>query len=88
MKTMLPKLVTGMLIVPFTWFIVSAVLSISNILTASVIQLPVATILKSGVNQAGLLTERIIPKNIIYNKDYDYGKTYDKESKDGDSVAV
>ncbi|MDP2103765.1 MAG: hypothetical protein Q8K26_02490, partial [Candidatus Gracilibacteria bacterium] len=44
MKKMLPKLVTGIVIVPFTWFIVSAVLSLSNILTASVIQLPVDTI--------------------------------------------
>jgi hypothetical protein len=50
MKTMLPKLVVGMLIVPFTWFIVSAVLSVSNILTASVISLPMETILNAGVN--------------------------------------
>lgn len=48
MKTMLPKLVTGMLMVPFTWFIVSAVLSVSNVLTASVISLPMETVLKSG----------------------------------------
>lgn len=68
MKTMLPKLVTGMLMVPFTWFIVSAVLSVSNVLTASVIQLPVATILKSGADQAGLLTDKIIPKEITFDK--------------------
>ena len=74
MKTMLPKLVTGMLMVPFTWFIVSAVLSVSNILTASVISLPMETILKSDGNKSGLLTDKIIPKNIIFNKDFDLGK--------------
>lgn len=73
MKTMLPKLVTGMLMVPFTWFIVSAVLSVSNLLTASVISLPMETILKSGGDTAGLLTDKIIPKNIVFNKNIDYG---------------
>jgi len=68
MKTMLPKLVTGMLIVPFTWFIVSAVLSISNILTASVISLPMETILKSGGETSTLLTDKIIPTHIFYVK--------------------
>ncbi len=65
---MLPKLVTGMLIVPFTWFIVSAVLSVSNVLTASVIQLPVSTILKAGGETSGFLKDPIIPKTIIYSK--------------------
>lgn len=54
MKTILPKLVTGMLIVPFTWFIVSEVLTISNVLTASVIQLPVSIITSAGAT-AGIL---------------------------------
>lgn len=40
MKKALPRFVTGILIVPFTWFIVSGVLSISNLLTASVLRLP------------------------------------------------
>ncbi|OIP55067.1 hypothetical protein AUK10_00115 [Candidatus Gracilibacteria bacterium CG2_30_37_12] len=73
MKTMLPKLVTGMLIVPFTWFIVSAVLSISNILTASVISLPMETILKSGGETSTLLTDKIIPTHIFYVKGSDSG---------------
>lgn len=89
MKTMLPKLVIGILIVPFTWFIVSAVLSISNILTASVIQLPIDTIQKAG-SAGTFLDDKIIPKTIVYNKDHDYDKdkdaggnidsTYDKKS--------
>lgn len=74
MKNMLPKLVTGMLMVPFTWFIVSATLSISNVLTASVIQLPVSTISKAGGDVNGLMTNKIIPKNITFNKDVNYGK--------------
>ena len=68
MKTMLPKLVTGMLIVPFTWFIVSAVLSVSNVLTASVISLPMETILKAGGGTSTLLTDPIIPKEITFDK--------------------
>jgi len=64
---MLPKLVTGMLIVPFTWFIVSATLSIANVLTASVIQLPISTI-KSNSATSGMLSDPIIPKTIMYYK--------------------
>jgi len=72
MKTMLPKLVVGILIVPFTWFIVSATLSIANILTASVIQLPVDMITKTPQGK-NVLNDPIIPTDIIYNKDVDYG---------------
>lgn len=68
MKSMLPKLVTGMLMVPFTWFIVSAVLSVSNVLTASVISLPMETILKSGGETSKLLNDKIIPKEIVFDK--------------------
>lgn len=64
MKTYLPKLVTGMLMVPFTWFIVSGILSVSNILTASVIQLPISTI-TAGTT---FLDNKIIPKTIYYIK--------------------
>lgn len=40
MKKALPRFVTGILIVPFTWFIMSGVLSVTNLLTASVLRLP------------------------------------------------
>ncbi len=39
-KKALPRFVTGILIVPFTWFIVSATLSVTNLLTASILRLP------------------------------------------------
>lgn len=39
-KKALPRFLIGVLIVPFTWFIVSATLSVSNVLTASVLRLP------------------------------------------------
>ena len=42
-KQTLPRLIISILIVPLTWFIVSATLSVSNILTASVIRLPIDT---------------------------------------------
>lgn len=78
---MLPKLVTGMLMVPFTWFIVSAVLSVSNVLTASVIQLPVATILNSGGDTKGLLADKIIPKEITFDKNSSGEGTVDSNGK-------
>lgn len=88
MKTMLPKLVTGMLIVPFTWFIVSAVLSISNILTASVISLPMETILKAGGETSKLLADPIIPKQITFNKNTDTGtESTTTEVKNGNFTA-
>lgn len=63
---MLPKLVTGMLIVPFTWFIVSAALSVANVLTASVIQLPVSTIHAASGDKVRdyFDKKKIIPKNM------------------------
>jgi hypothetical protein len=89
MKTMLPKLVTGMLMVPFTWFIVSAVLSVSNVLTASVISLPMETILKSDGTNSKLLNDKIIPKTIIFNKDIDFSKEYAQDGdKDGESRSI
>lgn len=88
MKTMLPKLVTGMLIVPFTWFIVSAVLSISNILTASVISLPMETILKAGGETSKLLADPIIPKQITFNKNTGTGtESTNTEVKNGNFTA-
>ncbi|MDD2486818.1 MAG: hypothetical protein PHS92_00400 [Candidatus Gracilibacteria bacterium] len=63
MKQSLPRLVVGILIVPFTWFIVSAVLSVSNILTASVLSLSYDTIAKNPAGSA-ILDKAIIPKSI------------------------
>lgn len=40
MKKALPRFITGILIVPFTWFAVSGILSVTNLLTASVLRLP------------------------------------------------
>jgi len=40
LKTALPKFIVWVLIVPFTWFIVQFVVSLSSVLTASVMQLP------------------------------------------------
>lgn len=71
-KSNLPKLVAAILIVPFTWFIVSFVLSVSNILVASVIQLPMETILKTTDNEDSFLNKPIIPKNITYDNTNNY----------------
>lgn len=81
---MLPKLVTGMLMVPFTWFIVSATLSVANVLTASVIQLPVSTINTAGNDKVKEYFDKkkIIPKNMTLDltsskKDSPTNKTFE-----------
>jgi hypothetical protein len=60
--------VVGILIVPFTWFAVSAILSISNILTASVLRLP-ADILQNvkGADNAEFTFD--MPKKCVLNFD-------------------
>ncbi len=57
MKKALPRFVTGILIVPFTWFIVSGILSISNLLTASVLRLPADILTASISSVSGNETE-------------------------------
>lgn len=66
---MLPKLVVGMLMVPFTWFIVSGALSVANVLTASVIQLPVKTISASNGDVVRKFFDQkpIIPRQMELN---------------------
>ena len=44
-KKALPRLIIWVAMVPATWFIVSAVISVSNVLTAAVIRLPYETIM-------------------------------------------
>lgn len=60
LKTALPKLIVWIIIVPFTWFIVQFIVSISSILTASVIQLPY-DIFKWSDTQASILKQVKIP---------------------------
>ncbi|MFZ4461589.1 MAG: hypothetical protein ACOYN2_03500 [Patescibacteria group bacterium] len=48
MKTKLPKLIIGIISVPFTWFFVSAITSVASLLTASVIQIPGDMITDAG----------------------------------------
>lgn len=61
-KTALPRLIIWILIVPFTWFIVSTTLSVTNILTASVMRLPFDTV---SFQKPELLDKIKIPKIII-----------------------
>lgn len=52
LKKALPKLIAWILIVPFTWFIVQFVISITTILTYSVIYLPLDSIDYSKIEQS------------------------------------
>lgn len=47
-KKMLPRFIIGVIMVPFTWWIVSASLSVSSYLTALVIRMPADTIMRTG----------------------------------------
>jgi len=64
-KSSLPRLAVGLIIVPFTWFIVSALSSVANYFTASIIQLP-----KSILDKGQLETTIKIPKlcTVNFNK--------------------
>ncbi|MDD4151145.1 MAG: hypothetical protein PHR68_00865 [Candidatus Gracilibacteria bacterium] len=62
MKTALPHLIVGILIVPFSWFIVQFVLSISALLTVSSLSLPWDTF-KTSMSDNTVLTEKVIPTN-------------------------
>ena len=63
MKTGLPKLLVGVLMVPFTWFIVSGTLSVANYITASAIQLPASMINTSSTNN--LLKNIWVPNRVV-----------------------
>jgi hypothetical protein len=76
-KQLLPKLALGILIVPFTWWIVQAVLSVSNILTVAVMQIPRDTLETiSGPNDKTTWYEKpSIPKTVTYDGTGKDGKT-------------
>ena len=49
-KSKLPKLIIGVVSVPFTWFLISAITTISSLLTASIIQLPADILANNPTN--------------------------------------
>lgn len=66
-KSTLPKLIGWIIMVPFTWFIVSGVLSISNVLTASVLTLPYDTIVRWWIDEDSAFSWITIPSTITVN---------------------
>lgn len=63
-KSVLPKFVGGIIIVPLSWFIVSAVLSIANVLTASMLNLPYDTFTSNTSLQGNDIIQRIQNYNL------------------------
>lgn len=65
LKTALPKFIVGVLIVPFSWFFVQFVLSISAILTASALTLPSDTFpdYNAGISKIDVYKECTINLN-------------------------
>lgn len=68
-KQLLPKLALGILIVPFTWWMVQAVLSVGNILTVAVMQIPRDTLeALSGPSTSDTWYRRkSIPQEVTYD---------------------
>jgi hypothetical protein len=64
-KSALPKLIVGIIMVPFTWFIVSGIVSVTSILTASVLQLPSKVI--EGTPGANYLDDIYVPNAVYVN---------------------
>ncbi|USN59058.1 MAG: hypothetical protein H6767_03045 [Candidatus Peribacteria bacterium] len=65
LKTALPKFIVGVLIVPFSWFFVQFVLSLSAILTASALTLPSDTFpdYNAGISKIDVYKECTINLN-------------------------
>ncbi len=57
-KKALPRFAVGILIVPFTWFVVSATLSVANILTASVLRLPASVVAPEDASKESFEMEK------------------------------
>lgn len=66
LKQALPKLVIGILMVPFTWFVVSGALSIGNYLTINLIRLPVTV--SNVTNALNGMDSKIIPTEITLDR--------------------
>ncbi len=67
-KQLLPKLALGILMVPLTWWFIQFIISLSTIVTASVINIPMDVVIKyNETNQSSWWTEPSIPKETKYN---------------------
>lgn len=76
-KALLPKLALGILMVPFTWWAVQFVISLSTIVTASVMSIPHDTLSRveeENSVQWGFWTKQTIPKQIIIESNQEFDK--------------
>lgn len=86
MKKALPRFVTGILIVPFTWFVMSGTLSLANLLTASVLRLPSDLIMQMKATDPNAKTELTfdVPKTCTIN----FNKLVDGKDKEKTKATV
>ena len=80
-KVMLPKLALGILMVPFTWWLVQWTISLSAVVTASVITIPMETI---STDKNGWMSKPSIPTRVTINED-ESGKAKTKTTKCSDA---
>lgn len=73
-KKLLPRLALGIILVPLTWWFVQFIISLSSIVTASVINIPVEVILKLEQTKSPgtetWLSKPTIPKQIIHDASF------------------
>jgi hypothetical protein len=62
-KSMIPKLALGILMVPFTWWFVQWTISLATVVTASVVNIPMETMMAQYGNSNEYLNKPLIPKN-------------------------
>lgn len=84
-KAKLPKLIVGIISVPFTWFFVSAIVSISSVLTASAVQLA-GDLAPSDLNQFTITIPTTC--NIDFTKSVAGGTTPSADGKTPSSTST
>lgn len=79
-KTMLPRILLGLILVPFTWWFVQLTISLSTNITASVLTIPKEAVEKLEENKwkQGWYEENIIPKEIDLKTYFGSGSEWNK----------
>lgn len=70
-KQLLPRLALGIMLVPLTWWFIQFIISLSSIMTASVMNIPMETLMNKTQDSAtpGWYKDKLIPNRIEYIND-------------------
>ena len=87
-KQLLPKLALGILLVPLTWWFIQFIISLSSIVTASVMNIPMEALQANTQTNPTLITSPSIRKKYIYENDItkkEVGEKKPCETNDSDA---